>query len=339
MAVNDIIKEADYNSIRNKLVNVMGAGSVDYGWGQTSKIQSSAVSVGSSVSINDWGKLRYDIINAWIHCFGTTPITAQVAEGYSVRYSNTFVPDIGPSPSTPSNTDSPVTQYNSMVDLIIANRFAIGSGQSTDTTDVNTSRSWSIPGGTSWKSSISAEIKVEFGSATEARYFFNSGGTVRITSSRTATTANAQNNAWTTLLSTAGTKSFGGNTPTAGLGTMNGTNWYRTTSTDQVWSTSTSSTPYGSNNYKIFSRCDVASNSTGTAKIGYFIVQFNDGYIDPDTSAGRSETLNPPGDNVDGKFEIVVDCLYPSGILVPTGTGNFTITPPTVTFSQAITGS
>ncbi len=324
MPVNDIIKEADYNVIRNKLVSVMGNGVSNYGWGQTSKIQSRAVAAGDRVSINDWGRLRFDIINAYVHLYGTTPTTAQVVEGNRIRYSNTFVQDTG-------TTDAPVTQYDSWADTIIANRFLLGPGQSSTTTNVNTSRSWSISLGTSWRSSISCVIEVRFNSADEARYFFNSGSTIQITSSKSNTTVNQQNTAWVSLLSTAGTRSFGANTPGTGTSPINGANWYRLSNTDQEWYSVASSSPYGSNTYKIFSRCNVANNSGGTASIGYFLVQFNDGYNDPGPPA--------PGDNVDGTFTVSVNCVYPSGIFVPTGTGNFTVTLPTVTFSSGLTGS
>lgn len=319
MPVNDIIRESDYNNIRNKLVNIMGTGSADSGWGQTSKIQSSAVAVGSPVSISDWGKLRYDIINAYVHIFGTTPTTAQVLEGYPVRYSNTFVPDTGPSPGSPTKTDSPVTQYNAWVDTIIANKFGLGAGQSSTTAAVSNSFTGS------WSNSLSCVVEVKFANANDARYFFNSGGQVRFTSSKTNNTLTAQNTTWASLLTSAGTRSFGGNSPSTGNSPSNGQNWYRMTQIDQVWSTISGSSPYGSNTYRISSRSNVASNTTGTANIGYFLVQFLDGYSDPGPPL--------PGDAVDGTFTVSVDCLHPTGILVPTGAGNFAVPLPTITIS------
>jgi hypothetical protein len=182
-------------------------------------------------------------------------------------------------------------------------------------------------------------MTVTFNSATSARYFFNSGGQIRITSSKTNFSTTTQNTRWTSLLTSIGTQTFGGNIPTAGLGSMNGQNWYRLTSSDQVWYTATGSSPYGSNNYKIYARSNVANNSTGTATEIYFLVQFNDGYIDPDTAAGRPELENPPGDRIDGTFTVSADYRYATGIFVPTGTGNFTVPTPTVTIGAAITGS
>lgn len=313
MAVNDIIKEADYNAIRNKLVSVLGTGVSNYGWGQDARIQSSAVSVGSKVSINDWGKLRYDIINAYTHLYGTTPTTAQVAEGDRVRFTSSFTPDTG-------TLDVPQTQYNTWVDTIVANRFLLGTGQSSDTTDINGSTS------IGWASNLACTIEVKFNSADEARYFWNSGSTIRITSSKVNSTIDAQNNAWVSLLSSAGTQSFGGNFPGTGTSPPNGQNWYRLTNVDQQWYSLSSSSPYGSNSYKLYGRCNVANNSGGTASIGYFLVQFNDGYTDPGPGG-------PPytGDGVNGTFTVNVDVKYPTGIMVPTGAGNFSIALPTIT--------
>jgi hypothetical protein len=115
MPVNDTIKETDYNSIRNKIVNIIGAGSADSGWGQT--LVSTAVAVGNPVTINEWGRLRFDIVNAYKHIFGTTPTTAQPSTGNTIRYSNTFVPD--------NVSDAPVTQYDTYANTIINNRFTV----------------------------------------------------------------------------------------------------------------------------------------------------------------------------------------------------------------------
>jgi hypothetical protein len=40
----------------------------------------------------------------------------------------------------------------------------------------------------------------------------------------------------------------------------------------------------------------------------------------------------PPDDSVDGTFSIAVSLVYATGVLVPSGAGNFTVTQPTVTF-------
>jgi hypothetical protein len=83
MSVNNNIRESDYNSIRNKLASVIGTGSASFGWGQS--VVSSAVNESTSVTINEWGRLRFDIINAHTHIFGTTPTTVQPALGNTIK--------------------------------------------------------------------------------------------------------------------------------------------------------------------------------------------------------------------------------------------------------------
>ena len=54
--------------------------------------------------------------------------------------------------------------------------------------------------------------QITFVSADAARYFFNSGGKIRFSSSRTRGSSTSQNNAWTNVLNSAGTIEFGGDT-------------------------------------------------------------------------------------------------------------------------------
>ena len=304
MTVNSIIRETDYNNIRNKLVTVLGTGSGTFGWGQP--IVSSAVVEGNRVSINDWGRLRFDIFNAWIHIYGSAPSAVQVFEGNTIRS---------------SVVDAPYTTYDTLVDTIIANRFIVHSSQSAITVGAAAER------GPSWSTTVSCTVSVTFSSATDARYFFNSGGQIRITSSRTGGANVAQNTSWTALLDSAGTQSFGGNNPGTGTSPLNGQNWYRLTNSYQQWFVATASSPYGANNYRIFARCPVADNSAGTASSAEFLVQFTDGYFDP----GPNVPENPaPGDQVDGILLVTATGLNATGILVPTGTGNFTVPRPTI---------
>jgi hypothetical protein len=79
-AVNSIIVQADYNSIRNKVIAVLGNGSGNSGYGQQARIVSTAVAEGTKVTINEWANLRFDIINAYKHINGSNPVTAVVSE-------------------------------------------------------------------------------------------------------------------------------------------------------------------------------------------------------------------------------------------------------------------
>jgi hypothetical protein len=139
---------------------------------------------------------------------------------------------------------------------------------------------------------------------------------------------NQQNIAWTSILSTAGTRSFGGNTPASGTTPSDAQNFYRLTNSYQVWYTATGSSPYGANSYRISARCNVANNTTGTANSVDFLLEFIDNYTD---TGGIPNP--PPTDDVDGIFSVSASTLYATGIMIPTGTGNFVVESPTVTVS------
>ncbi len=326
-AVNSIISQADYNLIRNKIVNVMGTGSADYGWGQAARIKSSAVADGTKVTINEWASLRYDIINAWNHITNSSPTTAQLTDGQLIRYATNFTPDTG-------TLDVPVYQYNVWADNIVSNRFTVASGQyATSTPSLPSSSS------TAWTAQQSCTIDFYWADANEARYFFNSGGQIRVASSFTRRSGvnTAQNIAWESLLSTAGTQVFAGSYPGSGVTPNDGQNWYRLNSSFQQYYSIASSSPYGANTYKLYARVtDVPSNSSGTSKAAQIRVLFTDGYTDPGTvqqpgePAARNPADFPPGDVVDGTLTVSVALLYATGVMVPVGTGNFTVTTPTV---------
>jgi hypothetical protein len=321
-AVNSIIVQADYNSIRNKVIAVLGNGSGNSGYGQQARIVSTAVAEGTKVTINEWANLRFDIINAYKHINGSNPVTAVVSEGNTIRYTGSFTPDTGAA-------DVPQKQYDDWADNITTNRFTVAAGESATTAVTTSSKT------TAWVSQCECVIQLYWSNANDARYWFNSGGKIRISASRSGGAGTAQNTSWTSLLSAAGTQNFGGAVPNTGTTPNDGTNWYRTTSTFQTFYTATASSPYGSNNYRLQARCvDVASNSGGTAASGEIRVLFTDGYTD----SGAGFVPNPaPGDDIDGTLSVSVSTLFATGIMVPSSAA-FTVVQPTIAIG-AVTGS
>jgi hypothetical protein len=332
-AVNSKIVTADYNSIRDKVIGVLGFGSGNFGYGQQARIQSTAVSEDSRVTINEWANLRYDIINAYKHQNGSNPTTATVAEGGTIRYTTNFTPDTG-------SLDVPQRQYDVWADNLITNRFLVAAGESASTAVVSSSKT------TSWSTQCQCTIQVYWANSNDARYWFNSGGQIRISASRSGGVdpATSQNTSWTSLLSAAGTQLFGAALPNAGTSPNDGSNWYRTTSTFQTYYTGTASSPYGSNNYQLQARCvDQPSNSSGLASQLEIQVLFTDGYVDPGIAFIPPGPQNattadfPPDDVVDGTLTVNVSSLYATGIMVPSSQ-IFTVTQPTIAVG-AVTGS
>ncbi len=310
-AVNDKISKTDYNNIRDKVAKVLGTSltsDATYGYGQV--LQSSQVSESTRITINDIANLRYDIINAWTHLNGaapSSPALVTVTEGATIRY---------------NLTDAPVSQFDTFANTLLANR--LNSPHSSQRITVNkgtTSSTWPGPYGSFWVSLATCTITMTFSSAERARHFFNSGGTISFSASQSGGSGTSQNTSWRNLLASIGSRTWGGNTPGSGVSPGDGQNFYRCTNTFGQWYSASASSPYGSNTYKLYARTPfVANNSTGTANVVEFKVEFVDGHVG---IAGGP-------DSVDGTFTIAAETLESFGVLQPITAGNFTVESPTV---------
>jgi hypothetical protein len=277
MPANDLVRIPDYNDIRNTIVAVMSTGSATQGYGQS--INSSGAAVGDFVSKAEWDKLRYDIVNAIVHQTGSVPAITVVTESDLVRY----------------DAAQPNFQYQTLANQANTNRFDVAAAQYV--IEPRGSRSDSV----SFSNSVRCSITVPFASANEARYFFNSGGKIRFSSSFSDTLGTSQSGAWTTLLSSLGTVSFGGNTPAV--------NFYTLTSSPQTFYSQGTSGTYSMNRWTLQASCNVANNSSGTASQVTFTSIWEDIYTDPG--------FPPPGDAVAGTMSITVSQLRAQGALYP----------------------
>ena len=318
MAVNDKIRVPDYNSIRNTVDNVVGTGAGPFGYGQA--LNSSEVAEGTRLTVTHITQLRNDIINAWTHIFGTAPTPVTVVEGGTVIF---------------NSSTAPIDSYTAIANTINLNRFTVAASQSAvDVPSAPSSTTWPGIYGTDWTSLIQCTVTATWPDAAQARYFWNSGGQIRFTASRTGGTSNSQNNTWTSILTSAGTQTFGGNNPGTGISPNDGQNWYRCSNSRQLWYSLSGSSPYGSNTYKIYARtldASLGTNSTGTARQGEWHIEFVDNYVDP--GQHPSNPVPDTVDSVDGTFTVSVSLVYATGILVPLSLGNFSVTLPIVTIS------
>ena len=161
---------------------------------------------------------------------------------------------------------------------------------------------------------------MNFTSANNARYFFNSGGSITLTSTLSGGTATQQYNKWVLLLDSV-------------TYTWGGSSFYTLTSTPAQVYLSAASSPYTGNYIKIsVSTPGVANNSTGTAGSVQLLIEYIDGYTDPPTGGGRLPSEFPPGDSVDGNLSVFATTKEAYGFLVPAGAGNFTVQSPTVSY-------
>jgi hypothetical protein len=281
MTTGQKIKASEYNAIRTKVQEILGTtGFGTRGYGQP--LQSSTVTAELDVaSRKQWNDLRNDIINVKLHQDGVAPNIVEIPLTDPIRYGSAH----------------PNTNFNAVIDQatitrlnIGENRFVIQEGSSESTNN-------------QWNTQASIEASVTFANANEARYFFNSGGKLRILSSRTGGTPTAQNTAWSSLLFATGPVEL------RATGPETSKHFYNLTNDWEVLFQTNSSTPYAANEYRIEVKCDVPDNQSATARIIYFRVFWIDNYNDPGPP-------NPP-DLVDGTLSFIVEELKASGLTVP----------------------
>lgn len=303
-SVGGLIEDVDYNGIRNKVVAVLGNGSGNSGYGQAARVRSAAVSDGNTVTATQWANLRWDIYNCLVHQNGTTPSIVQKTTGEVIRY----------------GAGHPNNAYDTLANTIVSNRFNLGSGQF-----VTEGLGSSTTGDIVWFTQCYIDITYTFNTADTARYFFNSGGQLRITSSFVPSVTKSQTTSWANLLTAAGTQGFGGQIPNTGFGSpLNGTNFYKLTNSFQTYHTSTASGAYSANTYRLQARSNVADNSSGTANIVYIRVLLSDPYADP---PGGNPGQFPPEDSVNGTLTVSSDMIRASGVMQPVP-DNFTTSGP-----------
>ena len=179
----DVITATDYNNFVANVNAVIGTGTGDKGYGLS---EVSTVSAGGTIQASDWNSLLSGLQTGANHQ-GTTLTNA----------SNTV--------STGGNI-VPLSNLEADVTLIDTNRLtAAGANMSTGVAGVTSTRT------TQWSSSVTHTFTVTYASANAARFFFNSGGKIKMAFSRSGGTSSNQNTSWTNLFSDLGTVSMAAN--------------------------------------------------------------------------------------------------------------------------------
>ena len=293
MTTGSNITAAGFVTIQNKAESLLGPGSATRGYNQT--VLSSDVFTGNQITRAQWDLLKTDIINILYHQNGELPNIVTVNSGDVIIY----------------GAGHPNTNYDTLLATAEANRFSVAASQSTVTSRGAATYT------SAWSSSAQFTLTVTFGTADQGRYFFNSGGKIRLNTVISGGTGNAQHNAWVNFLNSVGIRSFGADTDPS-------INYYTLTNSFQTYYQSSLSTPYSANNYRLEARTNVSNNSTGTATILTLRVTLTDAYVP--TGAAPA-----PSDQVDGTMTISVEELKAAGTLFPSG--SFSITSPTYSLS------
>jgi hypothetical protein len=233
MAKGDRITTAAFNNLQTSTRTVLGVGSGQDGYGQT--VVSSPVSSSSVVSASQWNNLRADMRKCWQHQTNTD-ISDTLA---SV---STLPPNLQSITNSTIISDAILTQYtnfttNGSSTGIVQRKTTHAAGQ-LDSTIVlaTTTRDYGTTAGAGWRTTIQQEATLTFAgytatggavisAADHMRCFFNAGGSIELTVTRTggdtAGSAPTKNTVWANLLSQFGTFSFKGTTSTVS-GTRNG---------------------------------------------------------------------------------------------------------------------
>ena len=202
-------------------------------------------------------------------------------------------------------------QFDVFADLITTNKFSVGTGQTVPEALVTGTR------GTGWNGTITHIVTITgatggSGAAANLRYFFNAGGSIRISASRSGGTAgSAKNTAWDQMFSQMGefVMNYTQTSFTGSSATGSAIGWYDlTTSDQQVASKTAPAGSYSTNLYRV-----LAKRSADSSQL-ILTIEFQD-------NAGPNPNID---ELVDGTLSSIIQQNRPSGsnvsVLTPTGT-------------------
>lgn len=165
MAITNPINHTHYNTLQAKVDTVLGIGTGELGYGET--LLSSQVSAGTTITSSQWDNLVTDIERIRRHQHGNTYIIPTDVYVKNVHY--TEVHSLVSS-ATLVNTAT-ITLLSTELDAGVADRFLLAEGEYGR--DVVYS-----PSLTGWIGRKVHTVRASFGSADQARNFFNAGGTI-----------------------------------------------------------------------------------------------------------------------------------------------------------------
>jgi hypothetical protein len=278
VAGTDLVEAVDFNNARTNVNTLLGTANAvtlgtftltnTYGYGQGGA-GVGAASAGSNVlatGVNGAFKDLQDDVQALCAFLGQT---LRTGVGTDVTTSDTILA---------------ATWNNLMLNIQDCwdNRFSPASR--TASTDGSVTRV------TAWTNTLTQETTWTFASAAACREFFNGGGAVGISASRTGGTASAQNTQWSNALSALSDVWLYYDTTAAGAGSISGVGFYElTTSYQQLVQYFGGASPYTSDYIQVNARV----NSTTSPTIVYIqtiLVDADDNVIDD--SADGTLTIN-----------------------------------------------
>ncbi len=278
------ITASDWDVARNNILLITGTPSGTEGWGQSWSVYNPA----AGATITDTN--TNDIINAAqdIAVYaGASNNVSDVSDGATIQDTDL------------NNIQSTITNgYNGR--LTAASSYL---SQESKNTSTRTS---------AWSTTVTHDCTVTFGSAALRNAFFNAGGSLYFTASRSGGASNDQNTDWTNMLSAMGTIKMAYTATTASSGTTTSIGNSDLTTTYQTIFTKSGSGSYSTNYYSIQARAD-------SSTVLRFLITFGDSHT------GRGYF-----DSVDGTLNSVIGQYRPNSGTLPNG---YTVTVATPTYA------
>jgi hypothetical protein len=303
------ITAARINNLQSSIALILGTGSGQNGYGQT--VTSLPVNnTGDIVEAADVNAIYADILKARIHQVGVGDIgIAEVVQNLNIiaEQTSSFINDSGVTSTDPEGFKKGIVDFENLMSQVQADKQLIHPTQSALEPAISSART------SSWNGLITHEVAITFSSAESKRFFFNTGGEIRISANNTgATTPKGLD--WNQLCSQVGTIKFSSNATvsTTGGGTSIG-NYSLTSAFQDIYQkigSGTYSAVYAGNIYTVKARSDIDTRII-------FRIEFNDVVFD-----------NNIDNNVDGRLESVIQHLRADG--------DVTITAPSYYNSQTL---
>jgi hypothetical protein len=259
--VNTAILATDYNTIQSNVNSILGIGSGDYGYGQT--VTSSQVARTNRITVAQWNALRTDLLKARNH-------QTSVDESGALSIAST----------TTRIREADRLAYSTFSNLITTNRLVTPPSSQASLTTLQT-----VTRTAPWATTISHEVTITFASEDNSRFFFNSGSSIKFSSSMTGYSAGVSllvNQSWATLLANMGIISFNAySTTSSGTGTSQAIGFYNLTTTNQLVFTKLveAGNQYTPNQYQLYVR--KSGNSVIFTPTWSYVEDGNYGFFEP----------------------------------------------------------
>lgn len=288
------ITAARINNLQSSIALVLGTGSGQSGYGQT-VISQPVNNTGDIIQAADINAIYADILKARVHQVGTTDIgIAEVLKDLNVVAEDTsfFVDNNGATTIDPEGFEKGLRDFENVMADVLADKAIVDTSQATLEPAISSIRT------SQWNGLIYHEVAVTFSSSNTRRFFFNTGGEIRISANNTGASG-AKGLDWGLLCSQVGTIKFSANTTvsTTGGGTSIG-NYDLTSAFQNIYQkigSGTNTGIYAGNIYTVKARSDIDTRII-------FRIEFNDvaavGNID---------------NNVDGRLESTIQQYRATG--------------------------